>query len=115
MEDLTKLRSNPEELSDETIEKFEGALDSCYAHYLKHGQATVDALEDNTQELAFAKGFREGYICGDKLSECPAKDLSELIDHLNKRYPEVSFAKLCRIVTAVDKWEKNQSKDIIGA
>lgn len=68
MEDLTKLRDNWKELSDETIEKFKGALNSCYADYLKHGEATVDALEDNTQELAFAKGFREGYIAGSKLN-----------------------------------------------
>ena len=34
--------------------------------------------------------------------------LEELINTLSKRYPEVSFAKLSRIVVTVSKWQKQQ-------
>lgn len=37
-----------------------------------------------------------------------AKNLEELISTLSKRYPEVSFAKLSRIVVRVAKWQKQQ-------
>ena len=36
--------------------------------------------------------------------------VSDLIDKLHNRYPEVSFAKLCRIVVATIKWHKEQIK-----
>ena len=39
---------------------FEEALASEWKAYNDRGAATVDALEDNTQELAFAKGFYRG-------------------------------------------------------
>ena len=41
--------------------EFEEALAREWGEYCKRGAATVDALEDNTQELAFAKGFYRGY------------------------------------------------------
>jgi len=34
------------------------------------------------------------------------EDLSKEIEYLNKRYPEVSFAKLSRIVVHVARWQK---------
>ena len=40
-----------------------------------------------------------------------AKNLEELISTLSKRYPEVSFAKLSRIVVRVAKWQKQQILD----
>ena len=41
-------------------EVFEKALAEEWQGYIDRGAATVDALEDNTQELAFAKGFYRG-------------------------------------------------------
>lgn len=38
-------------------------------------------------------------------------NLSDKIDALHNRYPEVSFAKLCRIVVAATKWQKTQTTD----
>ena len=41
---------------------FEEALAKEWKGYVDRGAATVDALEDNTQELAFAKGFYRGSL-----------------------------------------------------
>ena len=41
-------------------EDFEEALAKEWKDYNDRGAATVDALEDNTQELSFAKGFYRG-------------------------------------------------------
>ncbi len=39
---------------------FETSLAAAWSGYVARGAATVDALEDNTQELAFSKGFKSG-------------------------------------------------------
>ena len=39
---------------------FEQELNIAWKNYVDRGAATVDALEENTQELAFAKGFKAG-------------------------------------------------------
>ena len=39
---------------------FEAALATEWKDYVDSGAETVDALEDNTQELAFSKGFYRG-------------------------------------------------------
>ena len=50
-----------ENLQKESIsEDFEEALANEWKGYIDRGAATVDALEDNTQELTFAKGFYRG-------------------------------------------------------
>ena len=50
-----------ESLQKESVsEEFEKALAEEWQGYVDRGAATVDALEDNTQELAFAKGFYRG-------------------------------------------------------
>ena len=47
--------------TEEPVSKeFEKALTEEWNGYVNRGAATVDALEDNTQELAFAKGFYRG-------------------------------------------------------
>ena len=46
---------------EEQIKAFEQALEDAWEHYRESGAAIVDALEENTQELAFAKGFNAGY------------------------------------------------------
>jgi hypothetical protein len=49
------------EVQEEPVsEEFEKALAEEWQGYVDRGAATVDALEDNTQELAFAKGFYRG-------------------------------------------------------
>ena len=48
-------------LQEEPVsEEFEKALAEEWKGYNERGAAMVDALEDNTQELAFAKGFYRG-------------------------------------------------------
>ena len=48
-------------LQEEPVsEDFEKALANEWKGYIDRGAATVDALEDNTQELTFAKGFYRG-------------------------------------------------------
>lgn len=42
--------------------------------------------------------------------EIPSKELEDEILALNKRYPEVSFAKLSRIAVRIAKWQKEQDK-----
>ena len=46
---------------EENAKAFEQALDNAWKDYIDRGAATVDALEENTQELAFAKGFKAGH------------------------------------------------------
>lgn len=41
--------------------EFEKALNIAWKGYVDRGAAIVDALEENTQELAFSKGFKAGY------------------------------------------------------
>lgn len=49
-------------LQEEPVSKdFEEALAREWQGYNDRGAAKVDALEDNTQELAFAKGFYRGW------------------------------------------------------
>ena len=49
------------EMRGEVSEDFEQAFEKEWKSYVDRGAATVDALEDNTQELAFAKGFFRGW------------------------------------------------------
>ena len=46
----------------EDKESFESALDKAWKFYDESGSSTVDGCEDNSMELAFAKGFREGFL-----------------------------------------------------
>ena len=46
--------------------------------------------------------------------EIPSKELEDEILALNKRYPEVSFAKLSRIAVRVAKWQKEQDKKLLN-
>ena len=48
------------QFEDTVSEDFEEALAKEWKGYNDRGAATVDALEDNTQELSFAKGFYRG-------------------------------------------------------
>lgn len=48
-------------VKEEQQKVFEQALDNAWKDYVDRGAATVDALEENTQELTFAKGYNTGY------------------------------------------------------
>jgi hypothetical protein len=37
-----------------------------------------------------------------------SEDLGEYINELSKQFPEVSFAKVCKIATRTAKWQKQQ-------
>lgn len=91
-------------------EDLEEALAKEWKGYVDRGAATVDALEDNTQELTFAKGFYRGAKWQKAKNESTTKDLGEYINELSKQFPEVSFAKLSRIAVRVAKWQKEQIK-----
>jgi len=59
---LKELKSYIDSLQEEPVsDDFEEALAREWQGYNDRGAATVDALEDNTQELAFAKGFYRGW------------------------------------------------------
>lgn len=94
-------------------EDFENALAEEWKGYNDRGAAKVDALEDNTQELAFAKGFYRGWHYMDddglrKAVEGVSEELSNYINELSKQFQEVSFAKLSRIAVRVAKWQKEK-------
>lgn len=56
-----KLESFIDSIQKEHASKdFEAALAAEWKDYVDSGAETVDALEDNTQELAFSKGFYRG-------------------------------------------------------
>lgn len=57
-DNLSPYRSDNEVYIDKD---FEAALAKEWKGYNDRGAAKVDALEDNTQELAFAKGFYRGW------------------------------------------------------
>ena len=69
----------------ENQEAFEKALDKAWEFYNSSGSSIVDGCEDNAIELAFAKGFREGYLFGiEKQKEIPMPSSTELIELWNK-------------------------------
>ena len=67
--------------------EFEEALAREWEGYCKRGAATVDALEDNTQELAFAKGFYRGY------KEAAERASEWLLQHTSCCSPEIEKFK----------------------
>ena len=70
-----------EYLQEKPVEKdFEKALANEWKGYIDSGASTVDALEDNTQELAYAKGF---YRCA-KWKEQKDSIVSEELGKENK-------------------------------
>jgi len=78
----------------ENKEAFESALDKAWKFYNDSGASTVDGLEDSAFELCFAKGFREGFLYGEKQKE-----------------PKTTVEKLRAISTpAEENWLENQKK-----
>ena len=62
--DYKKLRSvdTADEVGKEVVEDLERGLQEAYDKYKNSGAMTVDSLEDNSMEAAFAKGFLAGCI-----------------------------------------------------
>lgn len=59
--------------------------------------------------------YNEGYIDGEynrdrQFEEPVSDDLGEFINELSKQFPEVSFAKVCKIATRTAKWLMLNSK-----
>ena len=65
----------------EDEESFESALDKAWKFYNDSGSSTVDGCEDNAFELAFAKGFREGFLCKESQKEQKPAEWSEKDRH----------------------------------
>lgn len=81
---------------EERIKAFEQVLDNAWKGYVDRGAAIVDALEENTQELAFAKGFKAGY---EQALEHPI--VGDLLYVLNKGHEQGwkdAVNKACKII-----------------
>ena len=73
------------------------------------GGSCVCYMEDG-EEIPYSAIEKWASLEGNGINgDLESKDLSDLIDKLHKRYPEVSFAKLARIVVAATKWQKSQT------
>ena len=69
------------------IKEFENVLAKEWKEYNDSAAATVDALEDNTQELAFAKGFYRGWFYKEK----PTLNWKDLIEKLSEDVPSTAW------------------------
>ena len=58
-EDL-RTAETAEKVDEKLMKKFNDALQKAWEQYNDSGARTVDSLEDNGMECAFAKGFLEG-------------------------------------------------------
>ena len=57
------------------------------------------------------KCFADGECKAKREAEQELTDLNEFINELSKQFPEVSFAKLSRIVVRVAKWAKSNDEE----
>ena len=93
-EEVEKLHGNPYymmavkdvleilDMQEEPVsEDFEDALAREWQGYNDRGAATVDALEDNSQELAFAKGFYRGAKWGKNQAKVEIQSQSMALAH----------------------------------
>ena len=67
-------------LEEPESEDFEEALANEWKGYNDRGAATFDALEDNTQELAFSKGFYRGAKWQEKKDQSTIKLAEKVSD-----------------------------------
>ena len=92
------------DLQEEPIsENFAKALAEEWKGYVDRGAATVDALEDNTQELAFAKGFYRGWNYPKQLPA--SENLKKAIDE--------SLAKNAEANDALQEGLRNGKKAVL--
>lgn len=62
MYEKLKTAETAKELDEKFKESFNESLSKAFAEYNESGSFTVDSLEDNPMELAFAKGYLAGFI-----------------------------------------------------
>ena len=62
MYEKLKTAETAKELDEKFKESFNESLSKAFAEYRESGSFTVDSLEDNPMELAFAKGYLAGFI-----------------------------------------------------
>jgi hypothetical protein len=84
-------------------EEFEEALAREWQGYNDRGAATVDALEDNAQELTFAKGFYRGWKHSRK--ESISEDLEEAAREYSFNIPSEIFCDLSPTMQSIWKHE----------
>jgi hypothetical protein len=84
----------------------------------KVSMATMDGEPVSEDKMTISKEwfehckkswYNEGYIDGEynrdrQFEEPVSDDLEEFINELSKQFPEVSFAKVCKIATRTAKW-----------
>ena len=123
IQSLKELKSYIYSMQDEPVSNdFEEALAQEWKGYNDRGAAKVDVLEDNTQELAFAKGFYRGWHYKKE------KTVSEDLEKVSKKYSsciyleevlsdddkEVLRGRLINTFKAGAEWQKEQlMKDAI--
>lgn len=93
-----------------------GDLEEEIARYIYDvGLPNEEELVEYLREIArhFSNWQKEQDENSSSSVDLESKDLSDLIDKLSKRYPEVSFVKLARIVVAATKWQKSQDQQTI--
>ena len=109
-----KILSFIDSLPEEPVsEDFEQALKAEWKGYVDRGAATVDALEDNTQELTFAKGFYRGTRWQRQQinKECAYNDLEEAAEkYAYELFPSIGAANTETELAfkAGAKWQKQQ-------
>jgi hypothetical protein len=100
-----------------------------YNRALQDVQCEMDALEVQEEPVSEDKmtiskewfehckksWYNEGYIDGEynrdrQFEDSASDDLGEFINELSKQFPEVSFAKVCKIATRTAKWLMLNSK-----
>ena len=78
MYEKLKTAETAKELDEKFKESFNESLSKAFAEYWESGSLTVDSLEDNSMELAFAKGYLAGFIDLEK------KIMANVLDELKK-------------------------------
>lgn len=78
MYEKLKTAETAKELDEKFKESFNESLSKAFAEYRESGSFTVDSLEDNSMELAFAKGYLAGFIDLEK------KMMANVLDELKK-------------------------------
>jgi len=91
--------------------EFEEALAKEWKGYNDRGAATVDALEDNMQELAFAKGFKAGVI---RQKEKDFKILLKSDISPFRKFFDIFIDDTCKWLLQHNNYLENQYSDVIS-
>lgn len=91
--------------------EFEETLAAEWKSYNDRGAATVDALEDNTQELAFAKGFKAGVI---RQKEKDFKVLLKSDTSPFRKLFDIFVDDTCKWLLQHNNYLENQYSDVVS-